>query len=411
MNKRASYILLTLMITYYLWMLLTPYSQDSVEGILLAHQRSGYPRTLEESKQKAHIPLYGRLYYSLTESPNASLLRGRLFSFLALGVITVLLLQRPHHHKRVPLLALLLLQAPLLRFGVTNRVDLLAICLVISAFVLYQKWRTSLSTLKTTTIVLILVVGFYLKQTAIVPVSLILCFDLWRHKRYSYLIPGTVFMATLILLPMVHNRLLWIFMVQGNVNTIDLSNWLSIVMQLIPMFVIILIGMRNSSSSLVKWYLFVSILFALLSATKSGSNLNYFIEPAIVSVFLFSDPKRRFKKGGVVFATLFLGALPAMYHSIQNYQQCRNAVMRYRSFEEGTTILAMDCTPILIANQNIAIVDLHISKQHWKSSLVDTTVLLQKAHSADLSDLISSDIQFAPSSIIAIAKEAPSEKL
>lgn len=405
MNKQLTLVLIALLTTYYLWMLFTPYSQDSVEGIVLAHQRSSYPNTIEESRERAHIPLYGRLYYSLTETPDASLFQGRLLSLIALVSIGFLLSWSTEKKLRLQLLLFLLLQAPLLRFAIVNRVDLLAISVAIIAFILYHKWKTTLTIQRTTTIVLILVAGFYLKQTAIVSVSLIICIDLWRQKKYSHLFLGGTFMSALMLIPMIHNPLLWVFMVESNVNTINMANWLSNLVYLIPFFIVAIIGLRATHSSLVKSYLSVALVVALCTAMKSGANLNYFIEPAVLLALLFSTSKVFTTKATVLCTILLVGALPVIGQSIWSLKQCKSVVERYQFLDKNATILAPNCTPILIAQRKVAIVDLHIAKQLWSSSLVDTTVLLEKVQSADYVELESRDSIFIPLSILLCSQE------
>lgn len=405
MNKQLTLVLIALLTTYYLWMLFTPYSQDSVEGIVLAHQRSSYPNTIEESRERAHIPLYGRLYYSLTETPDASLFQGRLLSLIALVSIGFLLSWSTEKKLRLQLLLFLLLQAPLLRFAIVNRVDLLAISVAIIAFILYHKWKTTLTIQRTTTIVLILVAGFYLKQTAIVSVSLIICIDLWRQKKYSHLFLGGTFMSALMLIPMIHNPLLWVFMVESNVNTINMANWLSNLVYLIPFFIVAIIGLRATHSSLVKSYLSVALVVALCTAMKSGANLNYFIEPAVLLALLFSTSKVFTTKATVLCTILLVGALPVIGQSIWSLKQCKSVVERYQFLDKNATILAPNCTPILIAQRKVAIVDLHIAKQLWSSSLVDTTVLLEKVQSADYVELESRDSIFIPLSILQCSQE------
>lgn len=407
MNRSTSYLLLTLLTAYYLWMLLTPYSQDSVEGIVLAHQRNSYPQTLEESKQNAHIPLYGRLYYHLTEDTDATLLKGRSFSFLSLiFLISILLLSTAEKQQRVPLLVLLLLQAPLLRFAIVNRVDLIAISVTISAFLFYRKWREEITLLRMATIVLLLFCSFYLKQTAIIPLSILIIYDQWRLKHYTHLMVSALLLTLMILIPMIINPLLWIFMVESNVNTVDFKNWVTLLIQVTPLLILCIVVYGNTPHSLIKLYGALALVFALITSLKSGANINYFLESTVLLILLLSTSPRGFqKKLKTIFVISMIGALPVVLQSNEGFRTCKKDVSLYTTLDKKATIFAANCTPILIAERNIAIIDVHISKQLWQSSIVDTVTLLKKAEYADFVHLATIDSTYVPLSLIPQKKE------
>lgn len=400
-------IMLLLLIAYYGYMLLTPYSQDSVEGIVLAHQRGTYPQSLEESKQKAHIPLYGRLYYFLTEDTDATLLKGRSFSLISLVIIAgLLLLSMAEKQQRIPLLVLLLLQAPLLRFAVVNRVDLMAICCTISAFLLYRRWRDDITHLRMVPIILLLLCSFYLKQTAIIPLAMLIIYDQWRLKRYALLLRGVLLMSVMILIPMIHNPLLWIFMVESNVNTVNFVSWISLLVQVLPLLILCIIAHGNTPHSLIKQYGILALGFALLTSLKSGANINYFLESTFLLMLLLASSPQAFQKTfKVAIIVSVIGALPVFVRSFTALEACKKDVKLYATLEKDATVLAANCTPILIAKRSVAIVDLHITKQLWYSSIVDTVSLLEKAQHADYIHLETIDSTYVPLSIISQHKE------
>jgi hypothetical protein len=281
MSKRIVILLAVIAVIYYVSLLLIPYSQDSVEGIVAYHQTQSYPTALADIS-KGSIPLYGKLFYLITQNNYLEhpVLVGRVFSFVALVAICIIIIYGKLGSGSWKIaLTFLLFQAPLLRFGVVNRPDVPAIAFSFFAFVLFlNKGLRSLLI-----VVPLLVISFFIKQTGPVAATLSIGLILLYQGRFKVAFISLLAGSTLVAIPFFLSPVTWICMINGNQNEMGVLFGFNTIMKAIPtLFISLMLVENNSIDRRVRVYLIFSLLIAIVTSFKSGSNSNYFIEPAII---------------------------------------------------------------------------------------------------------------------------------
>ncbi len=403
MNKRIITIVFIGVVIYYLFLLFTPYSQDSVEGIVAYHQSRPYPMTHTEISGGS-IPLYGRAFYLITRNNISEypLLLGRSLSFISLIIICIAI-KKCEYGSGSYLIAilLLLLQVPLLRFGVVNRPDMPALALAFLSFVIFIK-RGEKSLML---IVPLLVISFFIKQPAPIATIASVGTILLHRKKYRESLVALVAGTILVAIPFLLSPVSWICMIEANQNQMGLEFGINTLLKVIPILFLSMLFIGNRD---INWefrlYLIFSILFATITSFKSGSNSNYFIETSLaislivrtitVSKYLWSST---FTK---VVTVLLIFSVYTITFSLESLKISKDTITRLDQNFEDETIVQFDCTSLILAQKNVVIPDLHILNQLWNSSILDTNEIRNTVVRADTIICSNSDEIFWPNSIL-----------
>ncbi len=408
MNKFALTTLLALIIGYYGYLLITPYSQDSVEGIVAYHQSQPYPYSDTELRTGS-VPLYGRLYYMITGSFQTSspLLGGRVVSLISLLSIAICIYFNPLKQNGSFTLAItmLLLQVPLLRFALVNRPDLPALAVSHLALTVFLKWKER----SLFYVIPLLVITFFIKQTApiasIITIGTLLILD----RRWKVIVGCVIGGVLLILVPFMLQPTMWFCMVRANQNSMALSYGITTLVKVLPLLLITisLLRYRLVPKELLI-YLVSALIIALVTSFKSGSNSNYFIETAIVVSLIMYKTKVLQLIGSSRLNLILVFCVFSAGHTVVTSQmllrQSKERVNELQSSTEYDSFVQFDCTSLVLANKVVLFPDLHIIDQLWESPLLDTLEIIRMTKRADTTVYNDYEKGYWPRSIIPLER-------